>query len=243
MNGCLFSRRPGPIIMSTETRDGAPALMRLLQLSSPMLPVGAYAYSQGLEHAVHAGWVHDERTAHAWIGGVLREGLMRLDVPVLARLYHAWHMADYVAVHWWSSFLHASRESAELQREDRHLGQALARLLRDLEIGDAADWMTCAHASFAGMFTLAVVRWEIPLRMATQGYLWAWVENQAAAAMKLIPLGQTAGQRILYDAATVIPAIADEGLALADDDIGYAAPGLALGSALHENQYSRLFRS
>src|SRR3569832_1292106 len=94
MNGRLFSRRPGRIIMSTETRDGAPALMRLLQLSSPMLPVGAYAYSQGLEHAVHAGWVRDERTAHVWIGGVLRGGLMRLDVPVLARLYHAWHMAD-----------------------------------------------------------------------------------------------------------------------------------------------------
>src|SRR3569832_2312883 len=179
MNGRLFSRRPGRIIMSTETRDGAPALMRLLQLSSPMLPVGAYAYSQGLEHAVHAGWVRDERTAHVWIGGVLRGGLMRLDVPVLARLYHAWHMADDVAVHRWSSFLHASRESAELQQEDRHLGQALARLLRDLEIGEAAAWMTRA----------------------------------------------------------------DAGLALADDDIGNAAPGLALGSALHENQYSRLFRS
>src|SRR3569833_2372962 len=109
MNGRLFSRRPGRIIMSRVTRDGAPALMRLLHLSSPMLPVGAYAYSQGLEHAVHAGWVHDERTAHAWIGGVLREGLMRLDVPVLARLYHAWHMAVVVVVLWWSCFFLASR--------------------------------------------------------------------------------------------------------------------------------------
>src|SRR3569832_2751497 len=177
MNGCLFSRRPGPIIMSTETRDGAPALMRRLQLSSPMLPVGAYAYSQGLEHAVHAGGVHDERTAHAWIRGVLCEGLMRLDVPVLARLYHAWHMADYVAVHWWSSFLHASRESAELQREDRHLGQALARLLRDLEIGDAADWMTCAHASFAGMFARAGGRGGGPRRGAARGGGGAGGEN------------------------------------------------------------------
>src|SRR3569832_577256 len=178
MNGRLFSRRPGRIIMSTETRDGAPALKRLLKLRSPMLPEGAYAYSQGLAHAVHAGWVHDVRTAHVGIVGVLRVGLMRLDVPVLARLYHAWHMADDVAVHWWSSFWRASRESAELQREDRHLGQALARLLRDLEIGEAAARKTHTHTSNTGMFTLAAVRWEIPLRMATQGYLWAWVENQ-----------------------------------------------------------------
>src|SRR3569832_2969952 len=135
MNGRLFSRRPGRIFMITESRVGAPALMRLLQLCSPMLPVGAYAYSHGLEHAVHAGWVRDERTAHAWIGGVLREGLMRRDVPVLARLYHAWHMADVVAVHRWSSFLHASRESAELQREDRHLGLGVVGLLRVLVFG------------------------------------------------------------------------------------------------------------
>src|SRR3569832_179681 len=135
MNGRLFSRRPGRIIMSTETRDGAPALMRLLQLSSPMLPVGAYAYSQGLEHAVHAGWVRDERTAHVWIGGVLRGGLMRLDVPVLARLYHAWHMADGVAVHRWSSFLHASRESAVLLLVVRLLGLGVVGLLRVLVFG------------------------------------------------------------------------------------------------------------
>src|SRR3569832_505678 len=151
MNGRLFSRRPGRIIMSTETRDGAPALMRLLQLSSPMLPVGAYAYSQGLEHAVHAGWVRDERTAHVWIGGVLRGGLMRLDVQVMARLYHAWLMADGVAVHRWSSFLHAFLVSSELQQLFRHLCHALSRLLRDLLIGESAACITRAHASFTCM--------------------------------------------------------------------------------------------
>lgn len=229
--------------MDIETCDGASPLLRLLQLSSPMLPVGAYAYSQGLEYAVHAGWVRDERTARAWIDGVLCECLARLDVPVLARLHHAWCAADDAAVHHWSNFLHASRESAELQREDRHLGQALARLLKDLDVGEAARWTAHPRASFAGLFALAAARWKIPLSMTTHGYLWAWVENQAAAAMKLIPLGQTAGQRILRGAASVMPRLVEAGLTLADDEIGYAAPGWALASALHENQYSRLFRS
>lgn len=223
--------------------DIAPALPRLLQLSSPALPVGAYAYSQGLEHAVHAHWVDDEASARDWIVGLLREGLARLDVPVLARLYRAWGDGDGAAVQRWAAFLRACREAAELQQEDRQLGQALARLLRDLDLPEATPWQHRPDAGFAVLFALAAVRWEVPLASAAQAYLWAWSENQVMAAIKLVPLGQTAGQRILSHAVPHITAAAAEGLALADDDIGYAAPGLAIGSALHESQYSRLFRS
>lgn len=208
-----------------------------------MLPVGAYAYSQGLEYAACANWVHDEQSARSWILGLLRGGLTRLDLPVLARCYRAWQMDEQPVVRHWAVFLRASRESAELQQEDRHLGQALARLLRDLDIADAEPWVTQPHTSFAVMFALAAARWDISLHMAAQAYLWAWMENQVAAAMKLVPLGQTAGQRILSHAVTEIPASVEAGLALSDNDIGFAAPGLAIGSALHETQYSRLFRS
>lgn len=241
MNGRRFSRKPAPTNMITDT-PFAPALLRLLQLSSPALPVGAYAYSQGLEHAVCAQWVQDEPSAQSWMLGLLRGGLARLDVPVLSRCYGAWQVNDEPALRHWSAFLHASRESAELQQEDRHLGRALARLLRDLGMDDAAS-AERLRAGFAVMFALAAARWDIPLPMAAQAYLWTWMENQVAAAVKLVPLGQTAGQRILSQAVSEIPVAAEMGLALADDDIGFAAPGLAIGSALHETQYSRLFRS
>ncbi len=229
--------------MNTDSNAKRAALLRLLQLTSPALPVGAFAYSQGLEYAVNARWVHDEATARDWICGLLCNGLARLDAPVLARLYAAWSSYDEEALEYWSAMLHASREARELQEEDGHLGAALARLLRDLELPQAAPWVPHAHTGYAVLFALAAAEWRIALPEAVSGYLWAWCEAQVAAAIKLVPLGQTAGQRILSRVVMEIPTVVDEGLALADDEIGYAAPRLAIGSALHETQYSRLFRS
>jgi urease accessory protein len=219
------------------------ALLRLMQLASPALPVGAYAYSQGLEGAVNQGWVHDEESAADWIHGLLNHTLCRLDVPVLARLYNAWRSQDTPAVEYWSAFLHASRESAELQCEDQQLGRALARLLGELGIAGAGTWTAHPCASFANLFAFAAAKWTIPLPETAIGYLWAWVENQTTAAMKLIPLGQSAGQRLLSRATETIPAAVQRGLQIADDEIGAFAPGLALASARHETQYTRLFRS
>lgn len=229
--------------MIDMSQENSTALLRLMQLVSPALPVGAYAYSQGLEHAVHAVWLRDEASAQDWIIGLLQYPLSRLDVPVLARLYAAWEANDDTAVQHWSAFLRASRESRELQEEDRHLGMALARLLRDIGVEESASWINHPCASFATLFALAASRWRVPLMAAAQGYLWAWTENQVAAAVKLVPLGQTAGQRILSRAIAVIPAAVSQGVALGDEDIGFVAQRLAMGSALHEDQYSRLFRS
>lgn len=229
--------------MDTEAHSRDGGLLRLLQLTSPALPIGAFAYSQGLEYAVQAQWVHDETSAQAWILGVMREGVARLDVPVLARLYRAWSVNDEDALDYWSAYLRASREAAELREEDRQLGMALARLLRDLEIAEAAPWLTRPQANLAALFALAAVRWNISLRDAVSGYLWSWIEAQVAAAVKLVPLGQTAGQRILRHALGEIPAAAEFGLALPDGEIGYTPPGLALAGAMHETQYTRLFLS
>lgn len=219
------------------------SLPHLLRLCSPALPVGAYAYSQGLECAVDQGWVRDETGAGEWILGLLGHSVQRLDLPVFARLYRGWRDADAEAVRCWNARLYASREAAELQREDHHLGAALARLLTDLGLGEAAPWRNAPRTCFATLFSLAFARWEIPLPEAATGYAWTWVENQVAAAVRLIPLGQTAGQRLLVAAGPVILTAVQEGLTLADDQIGVAAPGLALAGALHETQYSRLFRS
>ncbi|QQS54368.1 MAG: urease accessory protein UreF [Candidatus Competibacteraceae bacterium] len=218
-------------------------LPRLLQLCSPSLPVGAYAYSQGLECAVERGWVRDAASAGAWILGLLGHSIRHLDLPVFARLYQAWNTADPDTARRWNAWLYASREAAELQREDRHLGTALARLLTDLGIAEAEPWRNAPRVCFATLFSLATVRWNIPLPEATTGYAWAWTENQVVAATRLLPLGQTASQRLLTAAGPVIAAAVEQGLKLADEDIGAAAPGLALAGALHETQYSRLFRS
>lgn len=231
-----------PIPPTDGAVDGL-ALLRLLQLASPALPVGAYAYSQGLEAAVERGWIKDEHTAGQWILGLLRHPLTWLDAPLLARLHRAWTAGDEAGVNHWNGWLFASREAAELQAEDHHLGSALARLLADLGIARAMPWRSAPRACFATLFALAAAEWGVPCRAAVMGYLWAWCENQVMAAARLVPLGQTAGQRLLSRAMPEITAAADRGLALADDDLGFAAPGLALAGMLHETQYSRLFRS
>jgi urease accessory protein len=219
------------------------ALLRLLQLCSPALPVGAYAYSQGLEYAVDSGWIGSEADTCHWLLGLLKHTQTHLDVPVFARLYHAWSADDNATLCYWNAFLHASREARELQQEDHHLGTALARLLSDLAVTGAAMWLQADRVCFATLFTLAAVRWQIGLAEAVTGYLWTWTENQVAAATKLVPLGQTAAQRILSAAMPEIDIAVRTGLLLSDDDIGCSAAGLGISSALHETQYSRLFRS
>jgi len=218
-----------------------PALLRLLQLASPALPIGAYAYSQGLEHAVHAGWVKDEESAAAWILGLLEDALPCLEVPLLLRLIAAWN--EHADVERWNEFLFASRGSAELRAEDQRLGSALARLLASLDLGEAQPWIANPHVTHATMFALAAARWDIAPSDAAAGFLFSWAENQVGAATRLVPLGQTAAQRILSRATTLIPAAIERAAALADDELGFAAPAHAIASALHETQYSRIFRS
>lgn len=220
-----------------------PARVRLWQLISPALPVGAYAYSQGLEYAVHAGWVRDEAGAGAWIRGHLEHGPARADVPVLGRCYAAWCEGDADTARRWSRWLLANRGAAELLAEDRQLGAALARTLIALGLDEAAPWIGSADASFACLFALAAARWDIDPREAAAGYLWAWAENQVAAAVKLVPLGQSAGQRLLFELGGLVGAAAHRGLRLELEAMGASTPGVTAAAAWHEHQYSRLFRS
>ncbi|MCG6971477.1 MAG: urease accessory protein UreF [Gammaproteobacteria bacterium] len=228
---------------STEHVQSNIASLRLWQLISPALPIGAYAYSQGLEYAIESGWIHDEAGARQWISGILGNNVSRLDIPVLGLLYQAWQQQDRDTIDEWNHFLLAARESAELKSEDAYLGGSLRQLLIGLDVPAATLWPATKDSGFANMFALAAVHWQIPLQDAAMGYLWAWTENQVAAAIKLVPLGQVAGQRILSGALELIPDLIDEGLSLPEADIGAFAPGLAIASALHETQYTRLFRS
>jgi len=219
------------------------SLLRLLQLVSPGLPIGMYSYSQGLESAVNDGWIVTADDAGAWLNGLLAEGLARVDAPVLACLYDAWQQDDHHAVDHWSQTLIACRETAELRSEDRQTGQALARLLDKLEITEAQAWLRRPDATLATLFSLAAVRWQITKTDAIAGYLWGWLENQVLCAVKLVPLGQVAGQKLLMQLAAQLPELVQQAITISDDEIGGSVFGLALASSRHEMQYSRLFRS
>lgn len=219
------------------------SLLRLLQLVSPGLPIGMYSYSQGLERAVEDGWIRSADDTKDWLRGLLHHALSRVDAPILARLHHAWWHHDLMEVEHWSRFLIACRETSELRAEDRQTGQALARLLAQLDIPEASAWQKSADATLATLFSLAAARWGISQQATLSGYLWGWLENQLLCAVKLVPLGQVAGQRLLYDLANELPALVVRAIQLTEAEIGGSCPGVALASSRHEMQYSRLFRS
>jgi urease accessory protein len=203
------------------------SLARLLQLASPALPVGAYAYSQGLEAALEAGIVTDAASAERWIGDVLEFSMARMEAPILWRMMHGEPLNDL--------FL-AGRETAELRAETLQMGHSLSRLLQDLDLGRVPE----GEPAFPAAYAFAVRALSIEPREALLAYLWSWLENQVMAAIKAVPLGQTAGQRMLLSLGGRLEAIADR---IPNLELSNFAPGLALLSARHETQYSRLFRS
>lgn len=216
-------------------------LTRILQLASPALPVGAYSYSQGLEAAIEARLVHDARSARRWIKDVLELSVARMEAPVLLRLHAAWTERDDVAARHWNDVMLASRESAELRAETAQMGYSLVRLLG--ELGESHGFDDWAEVSFPAAYAWWAARLGIEPGAALTAYLWSWAENQVMAAMKAIPLGQSAGQRLLVDLGPLIAQHAKRAGAILDESLGNMAPALALLSAQHETQYSRLFRS
>lgn len=215
-------------------------LLRILHLASPALPIGAFHFSQGLEYAVEAGWVKDEISSLEWITGVARLAIGTLDLPVLLRLHRACSAGDDEGQRRWSRFLMAARETEELRAEDRHMGSALARILREF---GAVSSNPKEQPAYAEMFAVACVHWNISENEAVQAYAWTWAENQVLAAVKLVPLGQSAGQRTLHSVVPLLEEIATQALTIQDEDIGASAILQGLASARHESQYTRLFKS
>lgn len=233
------TRTPHSHLMRTDSTR----LLRILHLASPALPIGAFHFSQGLEYAVEAGWVTDEPGSLEWIGGMARHAIGTLDLPVLLRLHRACVAADSDGQQRWSRFLLAARETEELRAEDRHMGSALARILRELGMRGLPATDQRAQPSYAEMFAIACVHWSIPENDALQAYAWTWMENQTLAAVKLVPLGQSAGQRILHSLIPLLEEVATHSLGIEDEDIGACAIAQGLASMRHESQYTRLFKS
>src|SRR5258707_1891737 len=167
-------------------------LVRLLQLASPALPVGAYSYSQGLESAIEAGRVRDRASAERWIGDVLLHSLAPMEAPVFLRLCAAWTAGDAAAAQRWNEIFLASRETAELRAETAQMGYSLAKLLPQLEAGE----VPLEEPSFPAAFTHAVSALRVDPHDALVAYLWSWLEKQVLGAGEALPLRQTAGPRI-----------------------------------------------
>jgi urease accessory protein len=231
--------------MNPETHPPL-ALVRLLQLASPALPIGAYSYSQGLESAAARGHVSDAASASTWIGDMLELAIAPGEAAMLWRILRAAEREDAAAMVRWNDLFRASRETAELRAETEQMGGSLVRLVADLGLlDDAARAVARAMVpvTLPAAFALAARAFGVTAVAALTAYVWSWLENQVLAAVKTIPLGQVAGQRLLIDLGARMPDALALARSILDEDVSTFAPGLALASSLHETQYSRLFRS
>lgn len=217
------------------------SLIRLMQLSSASLPVGAYAFSQGLEYAVETGWVKSLGDTEEWLISQLEESMTLTDLPILIRMLQCLAAQDMEKLQYWDRYLLACRETKELSLSDQATGEALTRLLAQLGLGDKLKRLD--HPSFLCGFCVAAFQWRISDEASCLGYVWSWLENQVAAATKLVPLGQTQAQHLLSVIQERIPSCIEKAKLVGEDEIGSSLPALSIASALHETQYSRLFRS
>ena len=221
-------------------------LARLLQLASPTLPVGAYAYSQGLEWAVESGAVCDEASARTWIGDLLEWNMGRFEAPLLARMLRACGTQDATLLAKLNARFLASRESAELRAETLQMGYSLLRLLSELG-DDGVQALLLARSfetpAFPAVWACAAAAWQIDEAAALNAYLWSWMENQTMAAIKTVPLGQAAGQRMMLALGNRIAPLVERARQMPEAEYSNFAPGFAIACSQHETQYSRLFRS
>ena len=221
-------------------------LNRLLQLCSANLPVGGFSFSQGLEYAVEMGWLTSPETTASWIEINLEESIAKTDLAILKRLFSALHNNDLNAFAYWNTHLIACRESHELLLADLAMGKALIRLIKQLNNINVSGYQAIiqlTEISFVSAFALCAYVFKLDLISAQSGYCWTYIDNQVAAATKLVPLGQTQAQNLLFELTENTQAIIEKSNTIDDEDIGTSLPHLAMASAWHESQYSRLFRS
>lgn len=225
------------------------ALLGLMRLASPALPVGGFSYSEGLEAAVDAGSVHDEAGAGTWLLHQLRLGPQRADLPLVAAAWTAWSAHDTARVQALNDWVLHTRETRELRLQAEQMGRSLGDWLRQRQPDDPRVAVLRALTpapTWPVAFALAGVHTGAPLAELLLCSGFAWAENMVQAALKAVPLGQNAGQRLLDALAAALPDCVEAVLAQAgqgDEARQSFAPRLAILSARHEAQYSRLFRS
>lgn len=228
-------------------------LLRLLQLASSTLPVGAYSYSEGLELLVETGSIKSAEALQDWMTQELHHGALRMEVSIMLRAYQATMCQEGEQLLYWNRWWSAARETEELRLQSWQMGRSLLRLFLDLEdplSNSAIDktWPVLQDlfgqdCNFAIAFGVIAAAWQIDLTDAVLGYLQSWATNLISAGIKLIPLGQTAGQQLLLNLQPVLESSTQSILQLPNEALESCGWGLSLASMAHETLYSRLFRS
>lgn len=216
------------------------ALFQLLRLSSPSLPIGGFSWSQGLEAAIELGWLQNVEDLHGWMWAILEQTFAWQELPLLLRMLGAERQSEIAD---WNGRSLAMRETAELRLDDVQTGRAFMQLSRSLGIDAAGTWPQQEDIGYLASFALACRHYGIGFAPAATGFIWSWLDNQITAAIKLFPLGQTAGQLLIERLARTIPGIIAQASQVDDENIGISLPGQVMASMLHEIQYSRMFRS
>jgi len=221
------------------------SLMQLMWLASPALPIGGFSYSECLEAAVDAGLVTTETEASDWLVEQLHTSLARADLAVIAQAIPAWQGADHTRIAQLNAWVLQTRESSELRAQTEQMGRSLLEWLRNHTTAQPEQIALLAslQPTYPLAFALAASATGAPLRDCLLANAFGWAENMMQAAIKAVPLGQSSGQRILSALAANIPAAVDLALALDDENRQAFSPMLAILSARHESQYSRIFRS
>ena len=219
-------------------------LLSLLQLASPALPVGAYSYSEGLETLVDQEIITNQDNLWSWLEEELCYGAIRLEAAIMLRAYQSFSNQDIETLIYWNNWLSAARETEELRQQSWQMGQSLLKLLIDLQpqLKSLISKIN-SPCNYAIAFSIAAAYWQIDKQTAIMTYLHNWATNLINAGVKLIPLGQTAGQKLLFSLRHLILQTTEKILTLRDEDLRSCGWGLALASMNHETQYTRLFRS
>ncbi len=216
-----------------------------MRLASPALPVGGFSYSEGLEALVNRASCATENIASNWLIESLHLNLARSDLAVLAQAIDAWRADDRARIDALNQWILQTRESSEFRAQTVQMGRSMIEWLRNDRSSDAAavERLATREPTFPIAFALAVAGTEASPRDGLLAYASCWAENMVQAAIKAVPFGQLAGQRILARLTAEIPAAVALASSLCDEDRQAFSPMLAILSSQHEVQYSRLFRS
>jgi urease accessory protein len=221
------------------------ALLLLMQLSSPSLPVGGFSYSDGIESAVDAGLIYDESSAGKWICDQLELSLARADLSVVAQAVLAWKNSDFNTLVKLNSWILQTRETSESRLQTEQMGRSLIEWIKNQDVVDAdrLNFLISMPATWPLSFSLVLSGMDIEIKDGLLAYAFSWAENLVQACIKSVPLGQKSGQRILALLRLRIPSAVEHAQSLSDNERQTFTPGLAILSSQHETQYSRLFRS